>query len=598
MTTIRIALAQINPTVGDFAGNAAKIISSIERARAAGADIIAVPELSLTGYPPEDLLLKPQFIAANLKALDQIIAASSGIVSIAGFVDKTTDIHNAAAIICDGQLKGVYRKNFLPNYGVFDEYRYFDAGQSAPVFVYGDVAFGVNICEDIWYPGGPTQVQALAGAQVIINISASPYHAGKGRDRERMLATRAEDNAVALAYVNLVGGQDELVFDGQSLIIDERGHTIARGKLFEEDLVVADINVERVFKERLHDPRRRQERIETAAAGIGVERIALRDQPFMSDKLQFVAGSHQTAVRESDDKLKFVGHFAEEVYQALVTGTRDYVRKNGFKSVVIGLSGGIDSALTACIAADALGAEHVTCVFMPTRYSSGESARDAERLAKNLGIAYHVVPIEETFKQYLEMLKAVFAGTPMGVAEENIQARIRGNILMALSNKFGALVLSTGNKSEVSVGYCTLYGDMCGGFAVIKDVPKTLVYELAQYVNQRNGFSGQGPLIPEYIITRAPSAELRENQTDQDSLPPYEILDAILELYVEEDLSAEAILSEKAGAEGFDEKTVRWVIRQVDISEYKRRQAAPGIKITPRAFGRDRRMPITNKFHG
>ncbi len=584
MATIRIALAQINPTVGDFTGNTAKIISSIERARELGADIVAVPELALTGYPPEDLLLKPQFIGANLKALDQIVAASSGIISIVGFVDKTSDIHNAAAIICDGQLKGVYHKNFLPNYSVFDEYRYFDAGERAPIFAYGDVLIGVNICEDIWYPGGPTQAQALAGAQLIINISSSPYHAGKGRDRERMLATRAEDNAVALAYVNLIGGQDELVFDGQSLIFDERGHFIARGKLFEEDLVVADINAERVFKERLHDPRRRQERIDVAAAGIGVERIALRNQPFENRKPQLERQPAET---------RALPGLAEEVYQALVVGARDYVRKNGFQSVVIGLSGGIDSALVACLATDALGAENVTCVFMPTRYSSWESARDAERLAENLGVAYRVVPIEKTFDQYLEMLKPVFDGTPMGVAEENVQARIRGNILMALSNKFGALVLSTGNKSENSVGYCTLYGDMAGGFAVIKDVPKMLVYELARYVNRREGFSGQGPIIPEYIITRPPSAELRENQTDQDSLPPYEVLDAILELYVEEDLSAEAIV-----AEGFDERVVRWVIRQVDLNEYKRRQAAPGIKITPRAFGRDRRMPITNKFHG
>ncbi len=583
MTTIRIALAQINPTVGDFAGNTAKIISSVERARQSGAEIVAIPELSLTGYPPEDLLLRPQFIAANLKALDQIVASSKGIVAIIGFVGKTTDIHNAAAIICDGEIKGVYHKSFLPNYGVFDEYRYFDAGQSAPIFAYGDALVGVNICEDIWYPGGPTQVQALAGAQVIINISASPYHAGKGRDRERMLATRAEDNAVALAYVNLVGGQDELVFDGQSLVIDERGHIVARGKLFEEDLIVADINVERVFKERLHDPRRRQDRIEVVGQGISVERIILRDEPFELSQTRQAGAPAIPALQAGTPALP------DEVYQALVVGTRDYVRKNGFKSVVIGLSGGIDSALVACIATDALGAENVTCVFMPTRYSSSESARDAEQLAKNLGVAYRVVEIEETFKQYLEMLNPVFAGTPMGVAEENIQARIRGNILMALSNKFGALVLSTGNKSENSVGYCTLYGDMAGGFAVIKDVPKLLVYELAEYINRR----GDRTIIPEYIITRPPSAELREDQTDQDSLPPYEILDAILELYVEEDLSAEAIV-----AEGFDEKTVRWVIRQVDLNEYKRRQAAPGIKITPRAFGRDRRMPITNKFHG
>lgn len=592
MTTIRIALAQINTTVGDFAGNAAKIIAQIERAREAGADIVAVPELALTGYPPEDLLLKPQFITANLQALEEIIAASKGIIAIVGFVDKTTDIHNAAAIICDGELRSVYHKTYLPNYSVFDEYRYFDAGQAAPIFVYGDVIFGVNICEDIWYPGGPTQVQALAGAQLIINISASPYHAGKGRARERMLATRAEDNAVALAYVNLIGGQDELVFDGQSLVIDERGQTIARGKLFEEDLIIADINAERVFKERLHDPRGRQERLQVVSSGVSVERIVLREQPLgarASSPVGLRAGllgeERGIATSERVRTLALPG----EVYQALVIGTRDYVRKNGFKRAVIGLSGGIDSALVACVAADALGAENVTCVFMPTRFSASESGRDAARLAANLGVAYQVVPIEETFKQYLEMLQPVFTGTSLGIAEENIQARVRGNILMALSNKFGALVLSTGNKSEMSVGYCTLYGDMCGGYAVIKDVPKTLVYDICRYLNQR----GSEPVIPEYIITRPPSAELREDQKDTDSLPPYDILDAILELYVEEDLSADAII-----AEGFNEQTVRWVIRQVDINEYKRRQAAPGVRITPRAFGRDRRMPLTNKFLG
>ncbi len=585
MTNICIALAQINPTVGDFAGNAARIISAIDSARDAGADIVAVPELSLTGYPPEDLLLRPQFVSANLKALDQVVSAARGIIAIVGFVGRTIDIHNSAAIICDGRLISVYHKNFLPNYGVFDEYRYFDAGQSAPIFDYGDVLFGVNICEDIWYPGGPTQVQALAGAQIIINISASPYHAGKGRSRERMIATRAEDNSVAIAYVNLVGGQDELVFDGQSLVIDERGETVARGKLFEEDLVIAEINAERVFKERLHDPRRRQERVDVRGEGTSVERVLLRLEPF--EKKDRGRRSRSGLKREA--VVVPTPPIVEEVYLALVTGTRDYVRKNGFRSVVIGLSGGIDSALTACLAVDALGPDHVTCVYMPTRFSSNESGRDAELLAGNLGVAYHVVPIEETFEQYLKMLRPVFADSPMGVAEENIQARIRGNILMALSNKFGSLVLSTGNKSEVGVGYCTLYGDMAGGFALLKDVPKTLVYELSNYINHR----AARPLIPEYIITRPPSAELREGQKDTDSLPPYEILDAILELYVEEDLSAEAIMSE-----GYSETTVRWVIRQVDLNEYKRRQAAPGIKITPRAFGRDRRMPITNKFHG
>ncbi|MBS1790552.1 MAG: NAD+ synthase [Acidobacteria bacterium] len=582
MSTIRIALAQINTTVGDFAGNTAKIIAYIEQAKRAGADVVAVPELALTGYPPEDLLLKPQFITANRKALNEVIAASTGIISIVGFVDRTTDIHNAAAVICDGELKAVYRKNFLPNYSVFDEYRYFDAGQSAPIFAYGDVLFGVNICEDIWYPGGPTQVQALAGAQIIINISASPYHAGKGKDRERMLATRAEDNAVALAYVNLIGGQDELVFDGQSLVINERGQIVARGKLFEEDLIVADINAERVFNERLHDPRRRQDRIDVASQGINVERIELRAAFFekQSPEKEIASSASLQAGKPA---------LPEEVYKALVVGTRDYVLKNGFKSVVIGLSGGVDSALVACVAVDALGAENVTCVFMPTRYSSSESARDAEALAKNLGVAFHIIPIEQTFKQYLTMLNPVFAGTPMGVAEENIQARVRGNILMAVSNKFGSMVLTTGNKSEVSVGYCTLYGDMCGGYAVIKDVPKMLVYELCNYLNRRDG----SELIPEYILTRPPSAELREDQKDTDSLPPYDVLDAILDLYVEQDLSIEAII-----AEGFDEPTVRRIARLVDLNEYKRRQAAPGVRITPRAFGRDRRMPITNKFRG
>ena len=577
MTTIRIALAQINPRMGDIAGNTAKIIHYIEQARNNGADIVALPELAITGYPPEDLLLKPQFIAANRKALDEIIAASSGITTIIGFVDKTSDIHNAAAVIYDGELKGVYHKTYLPNYGVFDDYRYFKAGKTAPIFQLGDVLIGVNICEDIWYPGGPTQVQSLAGAHIIINVSASPYHSAKGGDRERMLATRAEDNAVALAYVNLVGGQDELIFDGDSLVFDERGRLIARGKVFEEELIFADINTERVFRERLSDPRHRQERLDVFSEGMRAEKIVLTEK-------------YETKTREKiESAIAPRLSRAEEVYKALVLGTRDYVRKNGFERVVIGLSGGVDSAIVACIAADALGADKVRCVFMPTRYSSSESGRDAKLLAENLGVQYEEIAIEDTFKQYLEMLKPAFAGTPMGIAEENLQARIRGNILMAISNKFGALVLSTGNKSETSVGYSTLYGDMCGGLTVIKDVPKMLVYELCYYVNQR----GTEPIIPEYIITRPPSAELRDDQKDQDSLPPYEILDAILEMYVEQDMSIDAII-----AEGFSEETVRWVVRTVDLNEYKRRQAAPGIKVTTRAFGRDRRMPITNVYRG
>ena len=577
MTTIRLALAQINPKMGDLAGNIAKIIRYIEQARTQGADIIALPELAITGYPPEDLLLKPQFIAANLRALDEIITASKDITTIVGFVDKTTDIHNAAAVIYNGELKGVYHKTYLPNYGVFDDYRYFKAGETAPIFQLGDVLIGVNICEDIWYPGGPTQVQALAGAHIIVNVSASPYHSAKGGDRERMLATRAEDNAVVLAYVNLVGGQDELVFDGDSLVFDERGRLIARGKVFEEELIFADINTEKVFRERLHDPRRRQERMAVVSAGMRSEKIILAEK--------YEAKSHEKIESAIASRLSK----AEEIYKALVLGTRDYVRKNGFERVVIGLSGGVDSALVACIAADALGADKVRCIFMPTRYSSSESARDAKLLAENLGVQYEEIVIEDTFNQYLAMLQPVFAGTPMGIAEENLQARIRGNILMAISNKFGALVLSTGNKSETSVGYSTLYGDMCGGLTVIKDVPKMLVYELCHYVNKRSA----EPIIPEYVITRAPSAELRDNQKDQDSLPPYEILDAILEMYVEQDMSIDAIL-----AEGYDEQTVRWVVRTVDINEYKRRQAAPGIKVTTRAFGRDRRMPITNVYRG
>ncbi|MFN0123468.1 MAG: NAD+ synthase [Blastocatellia bacterium] len=578
MSTLRIALAQLNPVLGDFPGNIAKITSAITQARQAGADIVAVPELCLPGYPPEDLLLKTQFINANLAALGEIAAVSQGIVSVIGFIDRASDIHNAAAIICDGQVRAVYHKTYLPNYGVFDEYRYFKGGDAAPVFALGDALFGVNICEDIWYPGGPTQAQAIAGAHLIINISASPYHAGKWRDRERMLATRAEDHAVAVAYVNLTGGQDELVFDGNSQVFDERGQLIARGKTFIEDFIVADINTERVFNERLHDPRRRQEKPEAISGGLRVERIVLRPPAPVAPVREKLAPMIAAPLEK-----------VAEVYLALVTGTRDYFHKNGFKKAVLGLSGGVDSALVACVAADALGPGNVTCVFMPTRYSSNESARDAELLARNLGVDYHVVAIEDTFKQYLAMMQPLFAGTPMGVAEENIQARIRGNILMALSNKFGALVLSTGNKSENSVGYCTLYGDMCGGYAVIKDVPKMLVYELCEYVNRRDG----RPLIPEYIITRPPSAELRDNQTDQDSLPPYPVLDAILELYVEDDMSIEGII-----AEGYDEQTVRWIARTVDLNEYKRRQAAPGIRITARAFGRDRRMPLTNRFRG
>lgn len=575
METIRLALAQVNPTVGEFEGNTRLIIDNLTRARSLGVDLVAFPELAITGYPPEDLLLKPHFIDANRAALDRIVEASQNVIAIVGFVDTDgSDIFNAAAIIVDGKLRHVYRKVFLPNYGVFDEERYFQSGSHAPVFVSGKLRIGVNICEDIWYPGGPARTQALAGdANLLVNISSSPYHAGKTRDRERMLCTRAEDNAVALAYCNLIGGQDELVFDGNSLVIDEDGHIIARGRSFEEDLVIADINIERVFAERLHDPRRRREK-----------KKAETDQSLQVIDLGERRKSEQIELHSErrDGRLEGVA----EVYRALVVGTRDYVRKNGFDKVYIGLSGGIDSALTAAIGAEALGAESVYGVFMPTRYSANESARDAQQLAKNLGINFQVIQIEKTFSDYLKLLAPAFDGLPPDVTEENLQARIRGNILMALSNKFRGLVLATGNKSEMSVGYSTLYGDMVGGFALLKDVPKTLVYQLAEYVNQ------QRTVIPKYVIERPPTAELRANQLDQDTLPPYPILDAILEAYIEKDMGAEAI-----AARGFDPEIVRWVISRVDLAEYKRRQSAPGIKITTRAFGRDRRMPITNRFH-
>lgn len=577
MESIRVALAQINPTVGDLEGNAALIIRYMDRARAAGADLVAAPELAITGYPPEDLLLKPQFIKDNRQALDRVIAASSSLIAIVGFVDSDgSDIYNAAAVIADGKLVDVYRKTYLPNYGVFDEERYFQRGTRSPVYSVGQARIGVNVCEDIWYPGGPAKVQALEGdAHLIVNISSSPYHASKHHDRERMLCTRAEDNAVALAYCNLIGGQDELVFDGNSLIIDESGHVIARGRAFDEDLVFADINIERVFSARLHDPRRRLDKTrvipDESLCAVNIELTVNKDA-----KPALQPGEVPSPSR------------VEEIYAALVAGTGDYVRKNGFDKVYIGLSGGIDSALTAVIATDALGPENIRTVYMPTRYSAGESARDSRLLAEALGVNYQVIPIEQTFAGYLAMLEPSFDGLKPDATEENLQARIRGNILMALSNKYRGLVLSTGNKSEMSVGYSTLYGDMVGGFCVLKDVFKTTVYELVEYVNRR----GSRPIIPEYIITRAPSAELRPDQTDQDTLPPYPVLDAILKAYIEKDTRSETIVGL-----GYDPKIVRWVIDRVDSAEYKRRQSPPGVKITTRAFGRDRRMPITNRYH-
>ncbi len=581
MQPLRIALAQINTTVGDLDGNVAKIKANVEAAKAQGADVVVFPELAIPGYPPEDLLLKPSFVQANLIALEQVAAASQDILIVVGFADRQDDIYNAAAVCCQGQVAGVYHKQYLPNYSVFDEDRYFQAGVESPVFCWDEIIFGVNICEDIWYPGGPTRAQAfLGGAQIIVNISASPYHAGKGVHRERMLATRASDNIAIVAFCNLVGGQDELVFDGQSLVFDVQGNLLARGRAFEEDLVVVDLDLGTVFNRRLHDPRRRKARPEPVEGIVrestdAVPSLSLSHTPTQEPKYKLPAREATSLGR------------LEEIYRALEIGTRDYVRKNGFETVVIGLSGGIDSCLTAAIAADALGPEHVVGVRMPSRYTSHMSNDDAAQLAQNMGFRLMTVPIESTFETYLEMLSDSFTGTEPGVAEENIQARIRGNILMALSNKFGWLVLTTGNKSEMSVGYATLYGDMAGGFAVIKDVPKVLVYELAEWRN------AQSPVIPETAITRPPTAELRHDQKDTDSLPPYATLDPILKAYVEEDRRAEEIV-----ALGFDSETVQRVIRMVDRSEYKRRQAPPGVRITQRAFGRDRRLPITNRFKG
>jgi len=571
---IRVGLAQINPTVGDLSGNTKKIVESINRAKSLGVDLLIFPELAISGYPPEDLLLKPQFVSQNRECLDRIMGHSSGMAIVLGFVDSDGDIYNAAAVVYDKKLAGVYHKIYLPNYGVFDENRYFQAGTNYSIFnIYG-VGMGVTICEDMWYEAGPAIVQAYAGARILINISASPYHAGKGLSRERMFGTRALDSMAIVIHNNLVGGQDELVFDGSSLVINEKGEVVARGKQFEEDFLVVDLDVEAVFRSQLHDPRRRK------------ETPWVRERLGQATKIE--VSSEYPAMARPSLPPRQVDRLDEsaEIYQALVLGTRDYVRKNGFEKVVIGLSGGVDSSLAATVAVDALGAENVIGVSMPSRYSSPGSVSDAEALARNLGIEFKVVPIEKAFDSYLEMLAEPFKDAQPDTTEENIQARIRGNILFALSNKFGWLVLACSNKSETATGYTTLYGDMAGGFIPLKDVPKTMVYKLAQYANQQ-----KKKVIPASVLTKAPSAELRPDQKDSDTLPPYDILDPILKAYVEDDLAIDQIV-----AMGFDRNTVKRVARLVDRSEYKRRQTAPGIKITPRDFGRDRRLPITNKF--
>ena len=566
---LRVCMAQINTTVGDLEGNTRRIREALDRARDLSTDIICFPELSIPGYPPEDLLLKPDFVRANLNALDEVARHTRGIAAVIGFVDQGAHLYNAAAVCVDSERVGVYHKQRLPNYGVFDEKRYFHPGRRAPVFIIDGVPVGVTICEDVWAPGGACQAEAAAGALVIININASPYHAGKWRERAQMLATRARDYAVALCYNNQVGGQDELVFDGTGMIFDHTGALLGRGAQFTEDLIYCDIDPEAVLRHRRFAP----------------VRAAEEDDGPIETPTFHISNARPTERPPLSPRIVEPLPLNEEVYRALELGTQDYVRKNGFTDVVVGLSGGIDSALVATIAADALGPAHVHAVWMPSRYSSAESQRYAHEVAAHLGIDVITLEIDRIFEAFGHTLRPALADRPADATEENIQARIRGTLLMALSNKFGWLVLATGNKSEMSVGYATLYGDMAGGFAVIKDVPKTLVYDLARW---RNAIR---TVIPDAVLTRAPTAELRPNQKDTDTLPPYEILDPILKQYVEEDTPPADIV-----AAGFPADIVHRVVAMVDRNEYKRRQAPPGVKITPKAFGKDRRLPITNGY--
>ena len=584
MRLLRIGLAQINPTVGDLDGNIARIRASIERARALGVDLLAFPEMVVPGYPPEDLLLKPAFIQGCIDRTRDLAGDSRGMTVVVGTLERDGDLYNSAAILHDGRWVGTARKRYLPNYGVFDENRYFMPERRSVVFSRGGTVFGVNVCEDIWLSGGPSEEQVVrGGAEVILNLSASPYHEGKADERRRMISTRAADNLAIVCYVNLVGGQDEILFDGSSLILDEKGNVLAEGAAFAEDLVVADVDLDEVFNTRLHDTRLRKER--SLDDGDPLPRIHLDQFGAVGLPGAAVATLEKPALAERPERVE---QSAEaEVYAALTLGVHDYVVKNNFDTVVLGLSGGIDSALTACIAVDALGSQKVVGVSMPSPYTSDASQDDAAALAKALGIRLEVIPIRDMMGAYDHALAPAFAGRLADTTEENLQARIRGNALMALSNKFGWLVLTTGNKSEMSVGYCTLYGDMAGGFAVLKDVYKTQVYALSRWRNERS------PVIPANTIERPPSAELKPDQTDQDSLPPYDTLDAILQLYVEEDRSIAEI-----AREGHDEAIVRRVARMVDLAEYKRRQSPPGIKISPRAFGKDRRLPITNRWRG
>lgn len=589
MRSLTVALAQLDVTVGDLDGNAEKIRAGIDRARSEGAQLVLFPELALTGYPPEDLLIKTSFLRDAAERLDEIAEAAEGIVAIVGYPQLRDDVYNAAAVLADGGVQAVYRKMYLPNYGVFDEQRYFQQGTEPALIEVEGVPVGITICEDIWQPGPPATSEALAGAQVIANISASPYHAGKGREREQMLVQRARDNVAAVVFCNLVGGQDELIFDGHSLAIDQDGEIVARAPQFEEAFTLCTVDLGAVATRRLQDARHRDavyaERVRGAHPVSTIARLAAQrvretvggpSGPDGGPRGGVMGGP----VAPLKDEL-------DEVYAALVLGVRDYVEKNGFKHVVFGLSGGIDSALVALVAVDALGPERVTSVVMPSPYSSNETQDDARTIARNLGCDLIDLSIAEPMKALDLVLADVFSETEPDITEENLQARIRGNLVMALSNKFGWLVLTTGNKSEMSVGYATLYGDMAGGFAVLKDVFKGTVYEL---VRRRNETEGRD-LVPSSVIERPPSAELRYEQRDDQSLPPYDVLDAILEGYVEQDLDADDLI-----ARGLPEEDVKRVIRLVDLAEYKRRQAPPGIRISTKAFGRDRRLPITNAY--
>jgi NAD+ synthase (glutamine-hydrolysing) len=583
---VRLALWQMNATVGDIAGNAERIRTGMRSAREAAADLVLMPELALTGYPPEDLLLREHFLVETDSALRELAAEAHGVIAVVGFPERAEDVYNAAAVLADGAVHAIYRKVHLPNYGVFDEHRYFRAGPAGAVVQLGEHRVGLTVCEDIWEPGPPATDEALAGATLIVNISASPYHAGKGAERERMFAQRARDNLACIAFCGLVGGQDELVFDGHSCVVDHTGQTIARAAQFREELLLCDVDLDAAAAARLR---------------VAGRRPAARRSSSGVELLPSLAGPSVGARRSASPARPLsepIAPMEAEVYAALTLGLRDYVDKNGFDHVVLGLSGGIDSALVACLAVDALGAERVSVAIMPSPYSSSSTQNDARTLASTLAVRTHELPIEPVMESYVHTLEAEFAGRSPDLTEENLQARIRGNLLMALSNKFGWLVLTTGNKSEMSVGYTTLYGDLAGGFAVIKDVPKTLVYRLCEWRNSP-GCAIQGPTrvsespIPPSIIERAPSAELRHDQRDVDSLPPYELLDRILQGYIELDQGREQLIEQGLPAAEIDR-----TIRLVDLAEYKRRQAPPGIKVTSRAFGRDRRMPITNRYRG